>query len=312
MHWPLAIDICQTIVERLGACIEHSCLLATVTQWASAARAAGRLDEAERMYLELGRLAMRFQDIQYGFRSRIGLANVHLEHGNYPEAQARIDEVIADVRAAGDPSLNGILSRALHTRAAVAMCRERYAEGVEFAREALHCCDDAVERDMILHDIASALISLGRLSAARDALLLIRTRALNHSTRWSACVNLMEIAGLEGRTKSFEYWHRKLANQQMRPWHRGHFFRLAGEGYERLGRYELALEMYETAISIGEAFGVNDVTIMAEARANEVRARRYLTMASVESSVSRDLEQVIAVVSELRIAAGIPAGVEDP
>jgi hypothetical protein len=122
----------------------------------------------------------------------------------------------------------------------------------------------------------------------------------------------MEIAALEGRADSFEAMRRDLAGQRLRPWHHALFLHLAGEGYERLGQYTRALEMYAMAVSAAEALGICEVVVRAETRAREVRAQRYLSAAAPGIPESRDVERLLDTVAELRIAAGIPAGAMDP
>lgn len=312
MEWQLAVDVCQTVVEQLAQDIDPALLLEAMAQWAVSLRLVGRFDEARRRYVALRRRAKHLRNIEYVAWARIGLANILLDRGNFPGAQSAIGEVIADMRTSAEPRLRGMLSRALHTRANIANARGRPSEALPVAYEALDLCHDPIERESILHDIAVAFMGVGCLAAARDALVLLRRTAMNHAVRWSASVNLMEIAALEGRAESFESWRRDLADQRLRPCHRVHFLCLAGEGYERLGQYKRAVEMYAEAVSAGEALGINEVVIRAEARAREVCAKRYLPARVVAVPVSHDVEDVIEAVAELRMAAGIPAGAENP
>jgi tetratricopeptide (TPR) repeat protein len=312
MEWHLAIDILRTVIERLGRAIDDAILLEAMAQCGFALRLAGRFQESRVAYLALRREAKRCQNVEYSIRSDVGLANILMERGNFPAAQSLVENVIVGLRVSPKPHLQPMLSRALHTRANIAQGRGRYAEALPIISEALELCADPAEREAILHDIAAALIGLGCLSPARDALILLRKTAINQATVWSASVNLMEIAAREGRTESFERWRGELESQRLRPVHRAQFLYLAGEGYERLQQYERAREMYETAVVAGETLGINDVVIRAEERMREVRARRYLPARATAYSASPDVEQVIEAVTELCVAAGISVGADDP
>ena len=312
MKWHLAIDVCETVVTRLGRSVECSVLLDVVSQWAANARAAGRWRETRRVYGELLRLGRRCRSTEHVLRSAIGMANFHMSRGNYPRAGSIIDDVIVRARSEADAGRRSALWRALHTRGTILMNRGKPEEGIADVQEALPLCDDLAERESMVHDIASALIALGHLSAARDALLLLRSASRNHSVRLSSTINLMEIASLEGRADEFETLRRDVAGRHMRPTHRALFFQLAGEGYERLGQPERALEMYALAISTGEELGVSEAVVRAEARSHEIRARRYLPPGPMQTPPRQDFGHWMDAVAELRLAAGIPTGTTDP
>jgi tetratricopeptide (TPR) repeat protein len=310
MKWDLAVEVSRTAVEVLGGYIEHSVLFESMAQWGVSLRLAGRFDEARGVYRRLVRAAHHRRRTEYVIRGRVGLANVLMDRGNLPEARTRIDEVITKTRSMGDPRLRSVLSRALHTRSNVAAARHEMSEALASAHEALELCDDVVERENILHDIAAALIELGCLSEARDALVLVRRTAINQANRLSAAVNLMEIAARQGRPDAFERWRRELEAQPLRPLHQAQFIYLVGEGYERLGEYGRALETYKAAVARAEKLGINDVIIRAELRAREVRAGRYLSAPEPAGSRLHTIKRLIEAVGELRLAAGSAAGDE--
>src|SRR5690606_18460791 len=60
-------------------------------------------------------------------RARIGEANVALQRGNLPSAEAQLDRAIADAQAAGD---DNVLAMALHDRAHVAYRRGQHEHAV--------------------------------------------------------------------------------------------------------------------------------------------------------------------------------------
>ena len=73
-----------------------------------------------------------------------------------------------------------------------------HAEGLKLAYEALGLSTKPTERDEVLEDIAAMFVQLGMHDAARDAHLVLSATAQTKFVRWSATLNLMELASLDG------------------------------------------------------------------------------------------------------------------
>src|SRR3712207_3283045 len=106
------------------------------------------------------------------------------------------------------------------------------------------------ERDRILNDLATAFMRLGVLSAARDAYLVLTVTAQEQFTRWIATINLMEIAARSGAETLFERHRRELAGAPLPPMLAVDYHIAAGEGYQRLGRTDVACGRLQRALAV--------------------------------------------------------------
>lgn len=298
MEWSLAIDVCETI-EKLRRRVPALIVLEALRQSASCGCSDGRWDYARRRYGQLERLARRHSNDEYVLRSGVGVATITLECGNFPQALTLIDSVIDRARRLGDGGALAALWRALHTRGVLMIRSGRHLEGISQLREAWSLSDDAIQREGMLHDVAVGLVEIGVLSAARDMFLRLHESAANHSVRWSASINLMEIAVLQADAALFESRRAQLMTRRMRPSHYAHYLYMVAGGYERLGDLPRALQHYAMALSAGEALGVCEVVIRSEQRIAEVRRGRSLPLIADSPAPHAEVQWKNDILSEL-------------
>jgi len=68
---------------------------------------------------------------------------------------------------------------------------------------------------------------------ARDALLVLNCNRSDEVVRWSATLNLMELASLDGWRMRLTVNARQLARAPLGPWLRSHYLLFLGEGFNR-------------------------------------------------------------------------------
>ena len=79
------------------------------------------------------------------------------------------------------------------------------------------------ERDRILADIATGFLSLGLFDVARDAYLVLVATAQDQYVRWTAGLNLMEIAGRQGVEPLFDRYRRDFKDAELPPYPPGSY-----------------------------------------------------------------------------------------
>src|SRR6059036_2998574 len=97
-----AIDVLTTLLLIVGPQVSAADAVAAHLRFARLHRKLNRFDEAEAAYVDAGELAQRAGDRYSALLSRIGRANTVLGRGNLADAQRRLEDVLADARAAGE------------------------------------------------------------------------------------------------------------------------------------------------------------------------------------------------------------------
>jgi hypothetical protein len=222
--------------------------------------------------------------------------------GDLPAAETLLDVVIDDARGMSNqhPSYFEPLARALHERAYVAYEREQFECALVHLHEAMRAYTEDRLRDNALHDIAQVLVELGHRDAGRDALLVLRAAGSSPMQRWSATVNLMELAAGDGHEMQFERLAQELAAIKVLPPHiAARYYLQLGDGYRRFGKAVASRNALARAIHIAEQHRFNQILIMAEqlsaAPVLPTRDERHLTQPPT-SAVTR----VANFVRELR------------
>ena len=82
--------------------------------------------------------------------------------------------------------------------------------------------------------------------------------------RWTATLNLMELASLDGMEEAFDAYAKELADAPLGCWVRSHYLLFLGEGMARFGRMEAAENTLREAVSFAEANQVHNVVFQAE------------------------------------------------
>src|SRR3989449_2929783 len=100
-----ALDVLMSLLLVVGNRLSSTDAVAAQLRFARVHRKLNRFDEADAAYTEAGELATLAGDRYSALLSRIGRANTMLGRGNLADAERRLEGVLADARAAGEPGL---------------------------------------------------------------------------------------------------------------------------------------------------------------------------------------------------------------
>ncbi|HEX5580951.1 MAG TPA: hypothetical protein VFX39_05185, partial [Gemmatimonadaceae bacterium] len=231
--WRLAADVYRTFVETRAVGDVSPEAQGAAFQCGYCYRMAGDLEEAATAYDVGEAIATAANDVDGMLRARVCKVKLTTHRGNLPRAEAELDAIIRTAEEAGSRSA---LSLALTDRMAVAGQRGRYEEAATFGWRALQCCDDDLERERILGDIATALGDAGHRGAAYDAHTVLSLTARDRSVGWLATVNLLEMAVADGLELDFERHRRAVADVPLPAAVRAKYHLMVGDGYRRFGR----------------------------------------------------------------------------
>jgi tetratricopeptide (TPR) repeat protein len=298
-RYALAADVYRGVIAHTHPVEECDIAVAAHLQLAKCLRMSGNLGAAAAAYGMAGQIAHASDDIVGVLQARIGDAKIAIERGNLPRAEQLLDEAIAASNGAG---LEDIRSRALHDRAGVAFYKKDYEQSIRFAYEAMTSTTNPRGRDRILNDLATAFLRLGVFSAARDAYMVLTVTAQEQFTRWIATINLMEIAARDGSETMFERYRRDLAEAPLPPFLAADFYVQAGEGYQRLGRADLACAYLERALSLATEHNFNQVVFYVEEALQNLAMPTAAQPVAVEPSA--EVQKIAGAIERLRDLAG--------
>jgi tetratricopeptide (TPR) repeat protein len=260
-------------------------------------RSMGALDDAAGTYDAASALASEVDDLFGILRAQIGAAKIALARGNMPMAEHLLEDTIE--RAATREDLVDVHAMALQDRADVAYHRGRYDLSVELAYASLELTRDPVNRDRLLGGIAGAFYMLGVRSAARDAYLIIEATTQEEYLRWSATINLMEIAARDGSMPLFERYRRSLATMPFPPTMEAQFHLQTAESYEALSLPDAAMQAARRARAVAHTYGFNKVAFAAE-ELLERKGRGDRVPSAPDAPMPESLREIASTIGEMR------------
>lgn len=293
----LAMDVYRTVLDlchpqedasevacaqlRLGACLRQS------AAW----------DEAHAAYEAAARAAATGRDRATSLRARCYGAAVTAERGNLPAADRLYRIIEQDAREAGVSAMRGM---ALHGRAHVAFQRGDFEAAARLAFEALQVLEEPRDRERAMADVAAAFAELGVRSAARDAHLINVATAQDPIVRWSAAINLMELAALDRNEVVFEQHRSELAAVSLPARLAGYYHLYAGTGARTFGRAATARAEYQRALDIATASGLSQLVFQAEAELLELQAATPVAPAPAARAPTRGTAAMATALADLR------------
>jgi tetratricopeptide (TPR) repeat protein len=300
--WGLATDVFLTAAGLVKPERNPRLVVDAHIAAGGAARRNGEWEISARAYSQAAFIADMLGDRAGVLTVQVGIANTYLSKGNLPQAQSILDDVIVQSSDLNMPALQGM---ALHSRAAIAARRGEHAEGLMLAYEALNLTADSFEKDLVLGDIAGMFVQLGMLQPARDAQLILAATSQSMFVRWSATLNLMELASLEGMQEPFDQYARELAKMPLGVWLRSHYLLFLGEGFTRFGREQAAIEALEEAVRFADANQIHQIAFKAQSALAEARSsvRARPAVPPLQPWVPDDVDTVARAISDLRKAA---------
>jgi tetratricopeptide (TPR) repeat protein len=300
--WGLATDVFSSVAKIARP--ERNPHLAVEANIAvgGAARRNSDWETSARAYSQAAYVADTLGDRPGVLTVQVGIANTYLAKGNLPQAQTILDDVIVQAQ---DQGLRDVQAIALHSRAAISGRRGEHAEGLKLAHEALGLTSTPTEKDLILGDIAAMFTQLGMYDPARDAHLILAATAQTKFARWSATLNLMELASLDGMEEAFDRYARELARAPLGAWVRSHYLLFLGEGCYRFGREDAAIEALKEAVNFAESNQIHQISFKAQTAIADVCSKSGAKPTFVPSPtwVPDDVDAVVRAISDLRKTA---------
>ena len=290
--WELAADVYESVISHTDPVHSSEDAITAHVRLSYCLRQLGELDAAEEIALQAGRIALASGDLVGMLDARIAEAKVSIARGNYPRAEAMLDDTI---RRADHADLENVRAKTIQERAAVAQLKGEYEYAIRLGYEALDGLNDERLRDRMLGDIAGAFYKLGIRSAARDAYSLLAVTAQEQYIRWISEINLMEIAADDGSLPLFDRHRRRLAAAALPPMLQAQFLVHSGEGLARLGDAEGARRHLVAAIAFATKFDFHPVVFHAETQLVELV--RIATVRVVEPPIPASL---VSIASDLR------------
>src|ERR671932_248928 len=169
-RWTLAADVYRPVIAHSQPVEDADIVVAANMQLGACLRVLAEWHEAAIAYTTAGQIAALTGDVMSVLRARLAEANLAMDRGNLPQAEAILDETI---RGAAEAGQSHIRAMALQDRGIVAQDRGELDLAVRLGYEAVNSFCNQVGRDRAMVDLAVAFLQMGLRSAARDANLFL-------------------------------------------------------------------------------------------------------------------------------------------
>lgn len=302
-HWALAADVHNTVIAYAHPVEDSDLVIDANMQLGACLRTMAQWQEAALAYSVAGQIASMTGDTVNVLRSRVSEANIAIDRGNLPHAEAILEETIASTGTL--PSLAETRALALHARAHVAHLRRDFELAVRLGYEALRGTKTQTARDNVLMDIATSFTELGVRSAARDLYLILAATAQEQYRRWVAQINLMELAALDEQQTVFEEYRRALSGVALPAALSAHYFYYVAQGYRLFDRERAAEAALCRAVDVAASNQLNQILFQAEQALQEVRAGSAPKRPPLALEPSPEAMPVAAAIREMRELAGV-------
>src|ERR1700722_4050371 len=313
-RWALAASVYQLAISRADSRNDFRLLPDAYLRYGYCLRMEGRMVGATAAYRTGHAVAASLGDTATMLRIKIAEAGILRHRGERQDAQEMLEKVVEE---AEKHHMAGERAMATHDLGTIAYDAGQYDMAVRCFYDAWTHYTERAKKDRVLNDLARTLADLGLRDAARHALLLLSTSAVEREMRLNARVNLLDLAAQDGELSVFEQYRRDLSDQAMPAPLTTPFPLLVGEGYRRFGRLQQAASAYQRAIRFGSRHQANDLVQRAEAGARAVAtgiATSWPTPMRQTPSVSpADVAHVASALremqkeAELRVATPCPS-----
>lgn len=304
--WPLAADVFRTVLSFATPVDDSETVISANMQLGRCLRVTAEWDESIACFAAASQVATMTNDVMSILRARIQEASIAIDRGNLPFAETLLDETIVQATESG---LGEIRSTATHDRALVAHRRGKYEEAVVLQFEALKGVRSQMSRDRVLNDLGASFSMLGVYSAARDAYLVVAATAQEQYMRWTAKINLLDLASDERREPVFEQYRRELEDVSLPPALATYYFYFVAKGHREFERPLLAKAAIERAIDLATSnklgqWIVKSEELLAQLEMDAVQ-RRGVESRENAATWSPEVAGIVERLSELRTMAGV-------
>jgi tetratricopeptide (TPR) repeat protein len=300
--WPLAADVFETITAYAHPVEDADLAVSAYIQMAFSLRTLGNVDAAATAYSHASRIASAAGDLNGVLRGRLGDAKIAMARGNFPEADAILEEAVERAAFHGFRELQ---ARALGDRSFLAGESKQYDRAICFSYAALAVAEHPRDRDRILNNIATGFRHLGLLDVARDAYLVIAATAQEQYVRCLAEINLMELAAEQRAEIHFDKYRRDLERAELSPVLRVTYLLHVGRGYHMLGNPDAGVPFLESALSMAESHKLNQMSFEAEDALTLARRGGRARRTGPPLGIDGRVQNVAEAIHELKTLASV-------
>lgn len=299
----LSVDVFKTVVAHTHPLENASLAIEGNKHLGRGLRTLAQWDESAAAFAMAAEIAQRTGDVFNVLWASVGAAKISLARGNFPKADAELDNAITMATAY---RLDEIKHEAMHEKARVAHRRGDFELAIRLGYELLESQINPSWRDRVLLDMATFFADLGIRSTARDAHLVLAATAQEQVVRWAATLSLLGIAALDGHQPAFEQYKKELEDVPLQPEWEANYYYLLGKGYENFNSYDLARNGYEKAIAIAAANGFNEEMFRFEAAlASLGKKEKEEQKSKTYEEVSPEVAKIASAIGQMRKMAGV-------
>jgi hypothetical protein len=305
--WPLAADIYRTVLSYATPVANADTVIQANMQLGRCLRVLAEWDESLTCFAAASQVATMTDDMMSILRARIQEANIAIDRGNLPFAETLLDQTIVQAKERG---LQEIGATAMHDRAHLALRRGQPNEAVIWQYEAFKGVRNQMARDRVLNDLGASFVELGVYSAARDAFLVVASTAHEQYMRWTAMINLLDVAVHEHRQPLFEQYRRDLEGANMPPALAVYYYMYVAQGYRSFDQSSLATAAITRAIDIATKNQLGQARYQAEEifdglKQDQAKEQREERRVLQSSTWSPEVQGIARALHELRTMAGV-------
>lgn len=305
--WQLAADIYRTVLSYAKPIGDAETVIQANMQLGRCLRVLAEWDESLTCFAAASQVATMTDDVMSILRARIQEANISIDRGNLPHAEVLLDETIVQAKEAG---LSEVRATAIHDRARVASRRGRYEDAVVMQYEALKGVRNQMARDRVLNDLGASFAQLGVFTAARDAFLVVAATAQEQYMRWTATLNLLDVAVQERRETLVEQYRRDLDGAALPPTLLTYYFIYMAQGHRAFDQLPLAKAAVNRAIEVATQNQLGQLRFEAEELFGELESQeldevRETRKAERKATWSSEVDGIATALHELRTMAGV-------
>jgi tetratricopeptide (TPR) repeat protein len=305
--WSLAADVYRTVLAYATPLDDSDVVIQANMQLGRCLRVMAEWDESLTCFAAASQVATMTDDMMSILRARIQEANIAIDRGNLPYAETLLDATILQAKESG---LQEIGSTAMHDRAHLALRRGKPNEAIVWQYEAFKGVRNQMARDRVLNDLGDSFAKLGIWSAARDAFLLVATTAQEQYMRWTATINLLDVAVHDRSELQFQEYRRDLEGASLPPALSVYYYMFVAQGYRQFDQISLAMSAIGRAIDIAAANQLGQARFEAEEildtlNSDQARVDREERSVLKKTAWTPEVEGIAKALHELRTMAGV-------
>ena len=176
--------------------------------------------------------------------------------------------------------------------------------------EALKGVRNQMARDRVLNDLGASFAQLGVFTAARDAFLVVAATAQEQYMRWTATLNLLEVAVQERRETLVEQYRRELDGASLPPTLQTYYYIYMAQGHRAFDQLPLAKAAVIRAIEVATENQLGQLRFEAEELLGEFESlerseSQKSRIVSRSLSWSPEVHGIAEAIHELRTMAGV-------